>query len=326
MSCTALSSPTPGPRGQKEPSCSYWSTTTAGCSCTGAGSQKRTPGPARTCCARQFHAGGCPRSSMSIMGLLTPNHQLARACAVLGIALVHSQPYRPQGRGKQERLNSYIRSSFIAEAEDRGIASFAELNDLFMAWAEQVANARAHAETKQPPMERFLEGFRPDIPAPSTLAEAFRWSVTRRVTKTATISLLANRYQVPATAHRPGGRAALRPRRLGQGGRLRQRGPRGASHAFYYRPPRSPRRAPSRTRAPLEGPGVDYLGLVAAAHAEAVGEGSISYRHLPGIGPVTTRPPANGRCRHLGGALRFFPHAFYQIGARRQALRTFRPR
>ncbi|MDQ6838113.1 MAG: DDE-type integrase/transposase/recombinase [Actinomycetota bacterium] len=56
------------------------------------------------------------------------NHQLARACAVLGVHLVHSKPYAPQGRGKQERLNSYIRQSFIAEMEDRGITSFTELN------------------------------------------------------------------------------------------------------------------------------------------------------------------------------------------------------
>jgi hypothetical protein len=34
-----------------------------------------------------------------------------------------------------------------------------------------------------------------------------------------------------------------------------------------------------------DGPGVDYLGLVAAAHAEALGEGSISYRSLPGVEP-----------------------------------------
>ena len=124
------------------------------------------------------------------------NHQLSRACAVLGIALVHSKPYAPQGRGKQERLNSYIRSSFIAEVEARGTASFAELNDLFMAWAEQVANGREHAETKQAPLARFLDGFTPDIPSPVELSEAFRWSVTRRVTKTATVSLLANRYGV----------------------------------------------------------------------------------------------------------------------------------
>jgi putative transposase len=213
------------------------------------------------------------------------NHQLARACAVLGIALVHSQPYRPQGRGKQERLNSYIRSSFITEAEDRGIASFAELNDLFIAWAEQVANARAHAETKQPPMERFLEGFRPDIPAPSTLAEAFRWSVTRRVTKTATISLLANRYQVPAQLIGRAVELRFDPEDLAKvdvydNGALV--GPATPFTIGRHVHPAVPQAAPEP---PSEGPGVDYLGLVAAAHAEAVGEGSISYRHLPGMGP-----------------------------------------
>jgi len=31
--------------------------------------------------------------------------QLARTCAVLGVHVVHSKPYAPQGRGKQERLN-----------------------------------------------------------------------------------------------------------------------------------------------------------------------------------------------------------------------------
>ena len=36
------------------------------------------------------------------------NAWLSRTCAVLGIRLVHSKPYSPQGRGKQERLNRYI--------------------------------------------------------------------------------------------------------------------------------------------------------------------------------------------------------------------------
>ena len=130
-------------------------------------------------------------------------------------------PTRPQGRGKQERLNSYIRSSFIAEAEARGIASFAELNDLFMAWAEQVANARAHAETKQAPMERFLDGFTPDIPAPSELVRGVPLVGHPPGHQDGDrVSLFANRYQVGPAAHRPHGRAALRPRRPGQSRRL----------------------------------------------------------------------------------------------------------
>ena len=59
---------------------------------------------------------------------------LERTCAVLGIRLVHSRPYRPQGRGKVERANGFIRERFLLEAEAHGISSFTELNDRFLAW------------------------------------------------------------------------------------------------------------------------------------------------------------------------------------------------
>ena len=72
-----------------------------------------------------------------------------------GHPAVHSKPYSPEGRGKQERLNRYIREAFLAEAVHRGIESLEELNDLFTAWAGQVAKRRVHAETGQAPIERF---------------------------------------------------------------------------------------------------------------------------------------------------------------------------
>jgi putative transposase len=214
------------------------------------------------------------------------NHQLARACAVLGVHLVHSKPYSPQGRGKQERLNSYIRQSFIAEMEDRGIADFDALNDFFMAWAEQVANTRTHAETKQPPIERFLANHSPTIPTPAVLAEAFRWSMARRVTKTATISLLANRYQVdPALIGRT---VELRfdPEDLTQIEVFDHGVAAGVAIPFVigrHVHPAVPQAAPAPPVDPK--PGIDYMGLVAAAHAETLGEGSISYRdlRLPGF-------------------------------------------
>ena len=68
------------------------------------------------------------------------------------------EPYSPEGRGKQERLNRYIREAFLAEAEHHGIESLDQLNDLFAAWAEHVANRRVHAETGQAPIERFEKG------------------------------------------------------------------------------------------------------------------------------------------------------------------------
>ena len=44
---------------------------------------------------------------------------LLRACAVLGIRLIHSTPGRPQGRGKIERFFRTVRDQFLVEIRDR---------------------------------------------------------------------------------------------------------------------------------------------------------------------------------------------------------------
>lgn len=121
---------------------------------------------------------------------------LERTCAVLGIRLVHSKPYSPQGRGKQERLNRVIRERFLLEAEAAGISDLEELNDRFLAWSESVLNTRVHAETTATPIARFLAGGSPRTADHALVVEAFRWSARRSVTKTATVSLAGNRYQV----------------------------------------------------------------------------------------------------------------------------------
>jgi putative transposase len=41
------------------------------------------------------------------------NAWLARTCALLAVRLVHSQPYSPEGRGKQERLNRTKRTQTV---------------------------------------------------------------------------------------------------------------------------------------------------------------------------------------------------------------------
>ncbi len=217
--------------------------------------------------------------------------QLARTCAVLGTHLVHSKPYQPAGRGKQERLNRYIRERFLTEAEAAGITSFEQLNDDFSAWAEQVANTRTHAETKESPIARFLRDGPPVLPEPALVREAFRWSVMRRVTKTATVSLYANRYEVDpglvghnvelrfdpedltvidvVLAGEVVGRAV--PFRIGR-------------HVH----PSVPQAEPP---APEEhGPGIDYLGLVRLADDEALGSGRIDFREirLPGFDDDST--------------------------------------
>lgn len=126
--------------------------------------------------------------------------QLERACAVLGIRLIHSRPGQPAGRGKIERVFRTVREQFLVELDARGGAEdLAELNRLFQAWVEGVYHRRAHSETGQPPLERFLAGLpdrAPKLPSPAELRDAFLWAEKRQVTKTAEVALHGNRYHV----------------------------------------------------------------------------------------------------------------------------------
>jgi putative transposase len=216
---------------------------------------------------------GVPAVLYADNGAPFSNAWLARTCAVLGIRLVHSRPYSPEGRGKQERLNRYIREAFLAEAAHHGIESLDQLNDLFAAWAEHVANRRVHAETGQAPTDRFEKGGPHRQASPEQLREAFRWSVTRKVTRTATVPLEGNAYAVdPALTGR---RVELRydPEDLSAIDVWLDGRPAGKAVPFITR--RHVHRAvPQAARPEPAATGIDYLALVAAAHDEEAGTGA----------------------------------------------------
>lgn len=144
------------------------------------------------------------------------DESLARTCARLGIRLIHSTPYRPQGRGKIERFFNTVTSQFLTEitvadpvgqvdghgAVGSAVTSLDELNGLFTSWVEMVYHQGVHSSTGQTPIARWNAGWssrRPDRRDPAVIAEAFRWSAVRTVTKSATVSLQSNTYQVDPT-------------------------------------------------------------------------------------------------------------------------------
>jgi putative transposase len=222
---------------------------------------------------------GLPEVLYADNGAPFANHMLARTCAVLGIRLVHSAPYSPQGRGKQERLNRYIRERFLAEAEHVGVESLDELNDRFAAWVDHIANRRTHAETNMSPEARFEAGGPPRGAEPGRLADAFRWSAQRKVTRTATVSLDGHHYSVdPALVGR---RVELRfdPEDLTAIDVFVEGKVAGVATPFVIGR-HTHKAVPQAARPAPEATGVDYLGLVAAAHdAETVGP--ISYAQVP---------------------------------------------
>ncbi len=139
---------------------------------------------------------------------------LLRACAKLGIRLIHATPHRPQGKGKIERFFRTVRDQFLVEVPDTsaadlaerglsGAAGLLELNALFTAWVESVYHHQVHSETGQTPLARWNDGWQGAGHGPATatadaLTEAFLWSQLRTVTKTATVLLHGNTYQVEA--------------------------------------------------------------------------------------------------------------------------------
>jgi putative transposase len=142
-------------------------------------------------------ARGVPRSIYVDNGSAFVDEALKRAAAKLGIRIIHTTPYRPEGKGKIERFLETVRGQFLVEIGDGArIADLDELNRLFMAWVETVYHRRVHEGTGQAPLDRWLAGAPFAHPSPAQLAEAFLWSMHRQVRKTATVSLLGNAYQV----------------------------------------------------------------------------------------------------------------------------------
>jgi putative transposase len=213
---------------------------------------------------------------------------LLRACAVLGIKLVHSTPGRPEGRGKIERLFRTVRDQFLVEitgeagvAGKHHVADLVELNRLFTAWVETVYHRQTHSETGQQPLARFLAGGPFALPTPQALAEAFRWEERRLVTKTATVSLQGNTYEVDSALARRKVELIFDPFDLTRVEVRHQ----GLSYGLAV-PHRIGRHSHPKARpeTPPEPPtpsGINYAGLIDAAHQAELARG-VNYAALAG--------------------------------------------
>jgi putative transposase len=230
---------------------------------------------------RGLDSAGVPSAVFVDHGSAFMSAPFHRTLAVLGVRIVHSTPGHAASRGKVERFFRTVREQFLVELEARGGASdLAQLNELFGAWLEGVYHRTVHSETGQTPLDRRLAGRQLRRPSPTELHEAFLWSETRLVTKTSSVSLYGNHYEVdPALVGvrvdlvfdpfdltdiqvryqgRPMGHAV--PRHIG-----RHTHP--AARAEAALPPK-----PS---------GIDYLGLVSArVSAEERSRMGINYSHL----------------------------------------------
>jgi putative transposase len=237
-------------------------------------------------------ARGRPAQIYVDNGAMFIDSALRRVCAVLGTKLTHSQPGRPQGRGKIERFFRTVRDQFLVEITDSvagtgtPVATLAELNSLFTAWVEQVYHQRVHSETDQSPLHRFLAAG-PPAPTPADLlAEAFRWGEWRTVTSTAQVNLHGNLYDVDPSL------AGTRVELVFNPFDLADIDVRAHSRSYGKATPARIRRhvhpkAQADTPPPPVPTGIDYLRLIEDRHTRSLGT-RLHYAHLADQAQATT--------------------------------------
>jgi putative transposase len=247
-------------------------------------------------------ARGVPRSVYVDNGSAFVDAWLLRACAKLGVSLVHSQPGRPQGRGKIERWFRSVREQFLVEVTDTSSEDLAaagvdhatalrELNRLFVAWVETEYHRRTHSETGHSPLARWETGWdrlarTPAMPTADDLTEAFLWSEFRTVTKTATVSLHANTYQVDPGLVGRKVELVFSPFDL-ETVEVRHRDKSYGKALPHIISRHTHPKAKPETTEPESPPrtGIDYLSLTAAAHHEQIRRDErIGYHALYGAG------------------------------------------
>ncbi|PZS34347.1 MAG: transposase [Pseudonocardiales bacterium] len=224
-----------------------------------------------------LEARGVPERLYVDNGAPFASGHLARVCAVLGIRLIHSAPGRPQGRGKIERFFRTLRSQFLVEIQGREHLELAELNRLLIAWLEQVYHRAAHSETNEAPIERFAASA-PRRATAAELREAFLWSERRTVSKTATVSLHGNSYEVDDALVGRTVELLFDPFSLDRI-EVRHQG-HSFGHAVAHKITRHvhPRAAPE-AEPPPAATGIDYLRLLASDHEHALRQ-QIAYRDI----------------------------------------------
>jgi len=222
-------------------------------------------------------ARGVPTAILVDRGSAFVSSQLLRACAVLGVKLVHASPRAATTKGKIERFFRTVRDQFLVEIDD-GV-ELAELNRLFSAWLEVVYHRRTHSETGQTPLDRFDSAGAPQLPTPALLREAFLWSQERTVTKTATVSLFVNQYGVdPALVGRKV-ELVFDPFDLNRIEVRYQHRPMGIAVPLVigrHTHPQAERELPP----PPTGTGIDYLRLLADKRDAELGGHPIDYSAL----------------------------------------------
>ena len=154
---------------------------------------------------RALQKWGIPRRCYFDNGKVYRSRHTARICAHLGVhRVVFTRVRRPEGHGKIEAFNRFVRSAFIPELAATNIVTLDQLNEAFVAWLDLEYTTRVHSQTEQTPLERWREAAGSvRYATDAQLRQAFLFCEKRTPDKAGVFTLCGTSFQVgPKLARR----------------------------------------------------------------------------------------------------------------------------
>jgi transposase InsO family protein len=147
-------------------------------------------------CLRQaIAARGIPTRLYMDNAKIYRSPQLARIAASIGILIIHTPPYQPEGRGKIERFFRSVREQFLASLEPKALLSIEQLNERLWHWLDTVYHRREHSALQTTPLLRWQRDIQQvrQLPPTTDMRRLFFHRVDRLVRRDSTF-LLRNRF------------------------------------------------------------------------------------------------------------------------------------
>ena len=151
----------------------------------------------------------CLRQSVSARGIPTRLYmdnakiyrspQLARIAASIGILIIHTPPYQPEGRGKIERFFRSVREQFLASLDPKALLSLEQLNERLWHWLDTGYHRREHSSLEITPLlrwQRDIERVR-QLPPATDMRRLFFHRLDRLVRRDSTFQLRNRFFEAP---------------------------------------------------------------------------------------------------------------------------------
>lgn len=151
-------------------------------------------------CLRQaISARGIPTRLYMDNAKIYRSPQLARIAASIGILIIHTPPYQPEGRGKIERFFRSVREQFLADLDPKALLSLDQLNERWWHWLDTVYHRREHASLQTTPLLRWQRDIAQvrQLPPATDMRRLFFHRVDRLVRRDSTFQLRNRFFEAP---------------------------------------------------------------------------------------------------------------------------------